>query len=305
MGENELRNAGDSAPMKGIILVGGKGTRVYPLTHVVSKHLLPVYDKPLVYYSISILMLAGIREILLIGRPEQLPQFRQLLGDGQKWGVRFSYAEQAEPRGIAEAFLIGREFIAGKPVCLMLGDNIFYGTDLVAKLRRGAALTDGALVFSYTVKSPEQYGVIEVDGSGRVVSLEEKPVSPRSRNAVPGLYFYDSRVVELAEKLRPSARGELEITELNCAYLAMGLLHVEVLGRGIAWLDVGNPESLLQAANFVQAVEDRQGLKICCPEEIAYRSGYIGPEDLRALASSTGNAYGQYLLQILDSEVHD
>ena len=289
--------------MKGIILAGGRGTRLHPLTQAVSKQLLPVYDKPMVYYPLSVLMLAGIRDILVISTPEDLHSFQRLLRDGSQWGLRFSYAEQADPRGLADAFLVGGDFLGNEPVCLILGDNIFYGHGLVEKLRRAAALQEGALIFAYPVRDPQRYGVVEFDAHGHALSIEEKPKAPRSRYAVPGLYFYDADVAGIAATLKPSARGELEITDLNCAYLSRGLLRVEVLGRGIAWLDAGTHESLLQAANFVQAVEERQGLKICCPEEIAHRMGYIDAVKLRALAAGMeNNGYGAYLLQTLEDD---
>ena len=290
--------------MKGIILAGGRGTRLFPLTIGVSKQLLPVYDKPMVYYPLSMLMLAGIREILVISTPEALPAFESLLGDGNKWGLDFQYAEQAEPRGLADAFVVGREFIRSDPVCLILGDNIFFGHGLPENLRNAAEIKDGALVFAYPVRDPERYGVVEFDQEGRALSVEEKPEQPRSHYAVPGIYFYDNEVVGIAKNLQPSQRGELEITDLNCVYLEKGKLRVEVLGRGVAWLDAGTHESLLQAANFVQAVEERQGMMISCPEEIAYRLGYISKQDLEDLALNlSGNQYGEYLLRLLHEEI--
>ncbi len=289
--------------MKGIILAGGRGTRLFPLTIGVSKQLLPVYDKPMVYYPLSMLMLAGIREILVISTPEALPNFKRLLGDGSHWGLSFSYAEQAEPRGLADAFLVGREFIGEEPVTLILGDNIFFGHGLPTKLRQAAELQDGALIFAYSVRDPQRYGVVEFDDTGRALSIEEKPQRPRSHYAVPGMYFYDSQVVELASQLKPSARGEIEITDLNNVYLERGQLQVEVLGRGVAWLDAGTHGSLLQAANFVQAVEERQGMMISCPEEIAYRLGYLDKTQLQELAvSMNSNEYGDYLLRLLEED---
>ncbi|OGO27333.1 MAG: glucose-1-phosphate thymidylyltransferase [Chloroflexi bacterium RBG_16_54_11] len=289
--------------MKGIILSGGKGTRLYPLTIGVSKQLLPVYDKPMVYYPLSMLMLAGIREILIISTPQALPAFRSLLKDGSHLGLEFSYAEQAEPRGLAESFLVGREFIAGKPVCLILGDNIFFGHGLPDQLRKGATLTEGALIFAYPVRDPQRYGVVEFDSNRMALSIEEKPAHPRSHYAVPGMYFYDAQVSQLAATLKPSARGEIEITDLNMIYLERGQLKVEILGRGVAWLDAGTHEALLQASNFVQTVQDRQGMMISCPEEIAFRLGYIDAAQLRQQAQSMdSNQYGQYLLQLLESD---
>jgi glucose-1-phosphate thymidylyltransferase len=288
--------------MRGIILAGGRGTRLFPLTIGVSKQLLPVYDKPMVYYPLSMLMLAGIREILVISTPEALPAFQALLRDGKQWGLQFSFAEQAQPRGLADAFLVGREFIRDEPVSLILGDNIFFGHGLPDTMRAAAQLQDGALIFAYPVRDPQRYGVVEFDENGKALSIEEKPKKPRSRYAVPGMYFYDAEVVKVAECLKPSPRGELEITDLNCVYLEKDILHVEVLGRGVAWLDAGTHESLLQAAGFVQAVEERQGMMISCPEEIAFRLGYIEAEDLRHQAQAINNSYGEYLLRLLEAE---
>jgi glucose-1-phosphate thymidylyltransferase len=288
--------------MKGIILAGGKGTRLYPLTLAVSKQMLPVYDKPMVYYPLSMLMLAGIREVLVISSPEDLPQFRRLLGDGSQWGMCFEYAEQAEPRGLADAFLVGRNFIGSDPVCLILGDNIFYGHGLPDTLRLAASIIHGAVVFAYPVRDPERYGVVEFDADGHALSIEEKPMHPRSNYAVPGIYFYDNRVVEFAAGLKPSARGELEITDINKIYLQMNQLQVQQMGRGVAWLDAGTHETLIQAGNFVQTVEERQGMMISCPEEIAYRMGFINAEKLREEAQKlASNGYGKYLLQLLEA----
>jgi glucose-1-phosphate thymidylyltransferase len=285
--------------MKGIILAGGLGTRLFPLTIGVSKQLLPVYDKPMIYYPLSMLMLAGIREMLLISTPDALPVFQRLLRSGEQWGLSFSYDEQGAPRGLADAFIVGRDFVGEDNAALILGDNIFYGQGLPAQLREAAGLQEGALIFAYPVRDPERYGVVEFDDDGRAISIEEKPKQPRSHYAVPGLYFYDNRVLEIAANLRPSDRGELEITDVNRHYLERGQLRVSVMGRGIAWLDAGTHESLLQAANFVQAVEERQGMMISCPEEIAFRLGYIEAGQLVSLAHEMdGNQYGQYLLRL-------
>lgn len=285
--------------MKGIILAGGRGTRLYPLTLAISKQILPVYDKPMIYYPLSMLMLAGIRDILVISSPEDLPGFKRLLGDGAHWGMKFSYARQAEPRGLADAFIVGEDFVAGERACLILGDNIFFGQGLPEELSKASMLKRGALVFAYPVHDPERYGVIEFDKNGRAISLEEKPKKPRSKFAVPGLYFYDERVTEFARSLKPSARGEIEITDLNRIYMEMGELMVIPLGRGVAWLDAGTHESLLQASNFVQTVEERQGLMISSPEEVAYSMGFIDRDQLKRLAEELGNtSYGNYLLRL-------
>ena len=289
--------------MKGIILAGGKGTRLYPLTMAISKQLLPVYDKPMIYYPLSMLMLAGIRDILVITTPEDSEQYQRLLGDGSKLGMTFQYATQSVPRGLADAFLVGKEFIGDDKVCLILGDNIFFGQGLPQILRSAAEQESGAVVFAYPVKDPERYGVVEFDGNGKAISLEEKPLKPRSNYAVPGIYFYDNLVVRYAEELEPSPRGEIEITDINKRYLGDGELSVKVLGRGVAWLDAGTHESLLQASMFVQAVEDRQGMMISCVEEIAYRMGYIDEDCLRNCAEPlASNEYGQYLLRFLSEQ---
>ena len=290
--------------MKGIILAGGRGTRLHPLTFSMSKQLLPVYDKPMVYYPLSMLMLAEIRDILIISTPEDLPLFRNLLGDGTQWGLRFSYAEQDQPRGLADAFRVGAKFVGNDSSCLILGDNIFFGHGLPEILRRSATLTSGARIFAYPVRDPERYGVVEFDNDGKVLSLEEKPAQPKSNYAVPGVYFYDPGVIEMAANLQPSKRGELEITDLNRLYLERGDLRVEALGRGVAWLDAGTHESLLQASNFIQAVQERQGMMISCPEEIAYRMGFIDKKQLLELAGRLkNNSYGQYLLDLANGKI--
>ncbi|MGA9178604.1 MAG: glucose-1-phosphate thymidylyltransferase RfbA [Desulfobacterales bacterium] len=289
--------------MKGIILAGGSGTRLYPITRVVSKQLLPVYDKPMIYYPLSVLMLAGIRDILLISTPEDLPLFKKLLGDGSQLGLSFSYEEQPRPEGLAQAFLIGKSFIGKDPVCLILGDNIFYGHSLTDILKRAVQLKEGGLIFGYLVKDPNRYGVVEFDEHNNVIGIEEKPKKPKSNYAVPGLYVYDNEVINIAGSLKPSARGELEITDVNLEYLRRGQLKVELLGRGFAWLDTGTQEALQQAASYIQAIQDRQGLKVSCIEEIAYDLGYISKEELASFAASMAkNEYGQYLMRLIAEE---
>ena len=290
--------------MKGIILAGGKGTRLYPMTKAVSKQLLPIYDKPMIYYPLSILMLAGIREILIISTPEDTPVYEKLLGDGKRIGVNLHYKVQETPRGLADAFILGEDFIGTDSVCLILGDNVFYGTDMTRTLRAAMAQNKGATIFGYPVKNPSSFGVVEFDKDGRVLSIEEKPEKPKSNYAVPGLYFYDNRVVEIAKQVKPSARGEIEITAVNNAYLALGELHVNLLGRGMAWLDTGTPEGMLKAAEFVEAVQDRQGFYVSCIEEIAWRRGFITKEQLRALGEELKMTdYGQYLISLAEGEL--
>jgi glucose-1-phosphate thymidylyltransferase len=300
---DSLRLSPHASRFKGIILAGGAGTRLYPITKAVVKALLPIYDKPMIYYPLSILMLSGIRNILIISTPEDLPRFRTLLGDGSQWGLQFSYAEQSRPEGIAQAFIIGKEFIGKDNVCLILSDNIFYGHGLPDILRKVERMEKGGVIFGYWVKDPERYGVVDFDRYGKVLDIEEKPKKPKSNYAVPGLYYYDNNVIEIGSKLKPSGRGELEITDVNKEYLLRGELRVELLGRGFAWLDTGTHESLLEACTFIETIEKRQGLKVACIEEVAYRMGYIDANQVRKLAEPLSkNGYGKYLLEIIDEK---
>jgi glucose-1-phosphate thymidylyltransferase len=303
--DRQRHKVSGSKTMKGIILAGGSGTRLHPVTEAVSKQLLPVYDKPMIYYPLSALMLAGIRDVLVISTPADTPRFEQLLGDGGRWGIKLQYAVQPSPDGLAQAFLIGKEFLAGEGCCLVLGDNLFFGHDFAKQLRDAAERSEGATVFAYAVQDPERYGVVEFDANRKAISLEEKPAKPKSRYAVTGIYFYDKQIVGVAEAMKPSPRGELEITDVNCWYLERGQLTTELMGRGMAWLDTGTHDSLLEASMFIQTIEKRQGLKVACLEEIAYRQGFIDEAQLRALAARMAkSSYGEYLKRIIDEKVY-